>query len=204
MYAQKNARFRHVINASALCVADTVGVVWAARTRGARLSERVTGIDLIDRICEACAREGGALYLLGGSEGIAERAAARLVDAYRGLRIAGTHGGYFDEGDSARIAGTIRASGARLLLCGLGSPRQEYWLHDHLGETGCGAGIGVGGAFDVISGRLPRAPALWRRLHFEWLYRLVREPRRWRRQLALPAFVGLVALDALGLRRLTA
>jgi N-acetylglucosaminyldiphosphoundecaprenol N-acetyl-beta-D-mannosaminyltransferase len=82
----------------------------------------------------------------------------------------------------------------------LGSPRQEYWLAENLRATGCGAGIGVGGSFDVIGGRIERAPRVVRRLGLEWLYRLVKEPRRWRRQLALPRFVWLVALDELGFR----
>ncbi|HEX3368117.1 MAG TPA: WecB/TagA/CpsF family glycosyltransferase, partial [Candidatus Cybelea sp.] len=89
------------------------------------------------------------------------------------------------------------ASGARLLFVGMGSPRQEFWLADHLRETGCGVGIGVGGSFDVISGRVARAPQIVQRMRLEWLYRLVKEPRRWRRQLALPHFAALVALDRL-------
>ena len=82
----------------------------------------------------------------------------------------------------------------------MGSPRQEFWLAQYLSQTGCGAGIGVGGSFDVLAGRIERAPALVRRFGLEWLYRLAREPSRWRRQLALPRFVWLVALDELGLR----
>jgi N-acetylglucosaminyldiphosphoundecaprenol N-acetyl-beta-D-mannosaminyltransferase len=96
------------------------------------------------------------------------------------------------------IVDEIRASGARLLLVGLGSPRQEFWLAENLAATGVGVGIGVGGSFDVIGGRVQRAPELWRRLGLEWLYRLVKEPQRWRRQLALPQFVWLVLLDTLG------
>jgi N-acetylglucosaminyldiphosphoundecaprenol N-acetyl-beta-D-mannosaminyltransferase len=85
-------------------------------------------------------------------------------------------------------------------LAGLGSPRQEYWLAEHLRATGCGVGVGVGGSFDVIGGRIERAPSIVRKLGLEWLYRLVKEPWRWRRQLALPRFLWLVALDELGVR----
>jgi N-acetylglucosaminyldiphosphoundecaprenol N-acetyl-beta-D-mannosaminyltransferase len=79
----------------------------------------------------------------------------------------------------------------------MGFPKQEYWLADHLRETGCGAGIGVGGSFDVLSGNMQRAPERWRNLGLEWLYRLIKEPQRWRRQLALPYFVLLVAREGL-------
>ena len=99
--------------------------------------------------------------------------------------------------DIAVIAGE---GNFRQTFVGLGFPRQEYWLHEHLKETGCGAGVGIGGSFDVVSGRIERAPAIVRRFGLEWLYRLFKEPHRWRRQLALPYFVWLVALDEIGLR----
>ena len=116
-----------------------------------------------------------------------------LQARYPGLRIAGTRNGYFDEAESAAIAQSIRESGAHLLFAGMGFPRQEFWLAQHLAQTGCGAGRGVGGSVDVISGKVERAPGQWRRLGLEWLYRLVKEPKRWRRQLALPQFVLLIA-----------
>lgn len=201
VHAQRDRRFREIVNASALSLCDTAGVLWAARRRGARLRARVAGVDLVERLCAYAAQRHVPIYLLGGVEGVAAGAADRLRARCDGLIVSGTRNGYFDESESAGIAERIRASGARLLLCGLGSPRQEYWLASHLRETACGVGIGAGGSLDVISGRVRRAPASWRRLHLEWLYRLVREPRRWRRQLALPAFVALVLWDALGLRR---
>lgn len=201
VYAQRDARFREIVNACALSLCDTVGLLWAARRQGSTLTAPVTGVDLIERLCDAMAREGLPVYLFGGSSGVAESAAQALRSRHPGLRVAGTRAGYFDDSASAAIARDIRESGARVLFCGLGFPRQEFWLAAHLAETGCGVGIGVGGSFDVLSGRLRRAPAAWRRLGLEWLYRLLSEPRRWRRQLALPYFVALVFCDALGLRR---
>jgi N-acetylglucosaminyldiphosphoundecaprenol N-acetyl-beta-D-mannosaminyltransferase len=200
VYAQRDARFREIVNASTLSLCDTVGLLWVAKRRGARLRERVAGIEIIERLCDGAARAGLGVYLLGGAEGVANAAAMHLREAHPGLIVAGTHDGYFDDASAPEVAAAIRASGARLLLCGLGFPRQEFWLAAHLRESGCGVGIGVGGSFDVLAGRVRRAPESWRRLGLEWLYRLVKEPQRWRRQLALPAFVGLVALDALGLR----
>ncbi len=200
VYAQQHARFRAIVHDCALSLCDTIGLLAVARRRGAPLRARVAGVELIELLCEGAAAEGLPIYFLGGAPGVAADAAAVLRSHFPGLLVAGTRSGYFREDESRAVARTIAASGARLLLAGMGSPRQEYWLAEHLRETGCGAGIGVGGSFDVISGRIKRAPQPIRRLGLEWLYRLVKEPRRWRRQLALPRFVWLVALDELGLK----
>lgn len=200
VHAQRDALFRGIVNASELSLCDTVGLLTVARRRGAPLRERVTGVELVERLCAGAAAQGSPVYLLGGAHGIAAAAAAALRSRFPGLVVAGTRDGYFDEGEAPALVRAIAASGARLLFVGMGSPRQEYWLAEHLRDTGCGAGIGVGGAFDVIGGRIERAPTVVRRLGLEWLYRLIKEPRRWRRQLALPRFVWLVALEELGIR----
>lgn len=197
VYAQRDERFRNIVNASTLSLCDTVGLLTVARRRGAALRDRVTGVELIERLCDRASREGFSVYFLGGEEGVAADAAAILEARHPGLLVAGTHNGYFGEDASADVVAEIRSSAAKLLFVGLGSPRQEYWLARHLAQTGCGAGIGVGGSFDVIGGRIERAPHWMRRLGLEWLYRLIREPRRWRRQLALPRFVWLTLLESL-------
>lgn len=199
VYAQRDARFRAIINASALSLCDTVGLLTVARRRGALLRKRVAGVELIEDLCARAANEGLPVYFLGGAEGVAADAAAILEVRFPGLLIAGVRSGYFSEEESSEVAEAIRASGAALLFCGMGSPRQELWLAEHLQQTGCGAGIGVGGSFDVIGGHMQRAPQAVRQFGLEWLYRLFKEPRRWRRQLALPRFVWLIALDELGL-----
>ncbi len=193
VYAQRDARYRAVINSCALSLCDTAGLLAVARRRGAQLQQRVTGADLIEHLCARAARESIRIFLFGGAPGVAEEAAQVLLTRYPGLQIAGTRNGFFSASESPAIAQQIRASGAQLLLAGMGFPKQEFWLADYLRETGCGAAIGVGGSFDVISGKVERAPASWRRLNLEWLYRLVKEPKRWRRQLALPHFVLLLA-----------
>jgi len=198
VHAQRDDRFREIVNASALSLCDTVGVLRVARRRGARLDERVTGIELVERLCAQAAREALPVYFLGGAEGVAADAAAIMEARFPGLIVAGTRNGYFSPGDADAAVAEIRASGAKLLFVGLGSPRQELWLAEHLRDTGVGAAVGVGGSFDVLGGRVARAPQIMRRLGLEWLYRLVKEPHRWRRQLALPYFVWLVALDGFG------
>lgn len=201
VHAQRDARFRAVVNGCALSLCDTVGVLAVARHRGAPLRDRVAGVELIERLCAGAAAEGLPVYFLGGAEGVAADTAAVLRKRFPALRVAGVRNGYFRDDETPAVVRAIAESGARLLFAGLGSPRQEFWLAENLAATGCGAGIGVGGSFDVIGGRIERAPSLVRRLRLEWLYRLAKEPRRWRRQLALPRFVWLIAIDELGLRR---
>jgi N-acetylglucosaminyldiphosphoundecaprenol N-acetyl-beta-D-mannosaminyltransferase len=201
VYAQRDPEFRKIVNRCALSLCDTVGLLAVARSRGARLRRRVTGVELVEHVCARAAGERMSVYMLGGADGVAADAAAILETRFAGLEIAGTRNGYFPDEDSATIAAEIRSSGAQVLFVGLGAPRQEIWLSKYLRATGCGTGIGVGGSFDVISGRARRAPVLWRRLGLEWLYRLTKEPRRWRRQLALPYFVWLLLLERLGFGR---
>jgi N-acetylglucosaminyldiphosphoundecaprenol N-acetyl-beta-D-mannosaminyltransferase len=196
--ATTDARFRDAVNSSALSLCDTIGIRLAARAYGVHIPERVTGIDLIGPLCDAFARSRISVFCLGGKGDTAERAAARLRARYPRLTVAGAHDGYFGSGDDESVAAEIARSGARVLFAGLGSPRQELWLAERLKETGCAVGIGVGGSFDVLAGNVERAPALWRRLNLEWLYRLVQEPARWRRQLALPYFVWLALRERAG------
>ncbi|HLY02252.1 MAG TPA: WecB/TagA/CpsF family glycosyltransferase [Candidatus Cybelea sp.] len=195
VYAQRDPRFREIVNASELSLCDTVGLLTVARRRGARLRARVTGVELLEHLCEGAAAADLPVYFLGGAPGVAADAAAILEVRFPGLQIAGAHDGFFTDEQTPAIVASIADSGARLLFAGMGSPRQEFWLAEHLRETGCGAGVGVGGSFDVISGRVARAPHIARRLGLEWLYRLVKEPRRWRRQLALPRFAWLILLE---------
>lgn len=195
MAARRDASFRAIVNASALSVCDTIGILLTSKLRRGPLGERVTGVDLVDALALRSAQAGDVrLFLLGGKPGVTARAAERLRARVPNVRIAGERDGYFSVADDEAVVASIAASGANVLLAGLGSPKQERWLHAHLAATGCGVGIGVGGSFDVIAGVAQRAPRIVQQLGCEWLYRLIREPSRWRRQLALPQF----ALAALG------
>ena len=201
VHAQHDLSFRDAVNRCALSRCDTVGLLAVARRRGATLRERVTGAELVEQLCARAAGEGVKVFFFGGAEGVAADAAAILEARYPGLIVAGSRNGFFSAEEEDAIAREIRASGAQLLFVGLGSPRQEMWLARNLRATGCGAGVGVGSSFDVISGRVRRAPMVWRRMGLEWFYRLLREPKRFRRQLALPYFVWLIALEQLGFGR---
>ena len=195
MAAQRDEEFRRIVNGAALVTCDTIGLLLASRLRRGPLRERVTGVELTGALAARSASHGDVhMYLLGGAGDTARRAGEVLQRSYPGAAIAGARDGYFTESESAAVAAAIRTSGANVLLAGLGSPKQEKWLARQLPETGCGAGIGVGGTLDVLAGNVVRAPRLFQRTGLEWAYRLAKEPRRWRRQLALPRF----ALAALG------
>ena len=186
--AYGDARYRDVINAADLVVPDTIGIVLAAKMLGKPVPERVAGIELLEHVCAHAAASQYPVYFLGGEDGVAAAAANALAARHAGLRIAGYDHGYFNPESSREVSERIRASNARVILAGLGFPRQEYWIHDNIARLGPAVCIGVGGSFDVISGRMSRAPLVVRRAGLEWLYRLATEPRRFRRQLALPVF----------------
>jgi len=190
MRAQNDPEFRELVNGADLVVADGAGLLWAARRCGLSLPERVAGIDLVCRLAETLADSKGSFFLLGAAPGVAEEAARTLCNRYPGLRIAGSQDGFFQE--DGPVVQAVAASGARVLLTGLGSPRQERWMRQHQDRLGVGVGIGVGGSFDVLSGRKTRAPGWMIRLHLEWLFRLACEPSRLLRMMALPRFMGRV------------
>jgi N-acetylglucosaminyldiphosphoundecaprenol N-acetyl-beta-D-mannosaminyltransferase len=198
MEARRNPRFRAAIGRFDLSLCDTIGILLASRMRRGPLRERVSGVDLIHPLAHRSAERGDVrLYLLGGAPGVAERAAAALAAQCPGVRIAGVRDGYFASDQSDAIAAAIAGSGANVLLAGLGSPKQELWLETYLHASACAVGIGVGGSFDVIAGMKKRAPRLMRHLGLEWFFRLVQEPSRWRRQLALPQFALAATAEAL-------
>ncbi len=197
MLARRDSAYRAVVNEADLVVPDTIGVVYAARLLRQPLRGRVAGIELIERLCEQCARRQLGIYLLGGAPGVAAKAADALRSRHPALLIAGFHDGYFKDAEQQTIVEEIKRSGARLVLVALGFPKQELWVRKNAGVLGDVVCIGVGGSFDVIAGRLQRAPALMRNLGLEWLYRLLKEPHRLARQLVLPQFAVLVLAQAL-------
>jgi len=201
MAAQRDPEFRRIVNGAALVTCDTVGLLLASRLRGGPLRERVTGVELVDALAARSASLGDVrLYLLGSAGDTAQRAADVLRTAYPGAIVAGARDGYFSASDAPSVVAAIRASGANVVLAGLGSPRQERWLAQHLAASGAGAGLGVGGSFDVYAGNVARAPAFFQRTGLEWAYRLAKEPWRWRRQLALPRFAVAALGEALTAR----
>lgn len=194
MAAQHNPDFRQAINAAALVVADGIGVVWATRYLKAPTPERITGVDTLVELAKHCAASGYRLYLLGAAPGIAEEAAARLQELAPGLQIAGTYAGSPAHAEEDEIIERVHAAHADVLCVAYGAPAQDLWIYRNLSRLPAALAVGIGGAYDFISGRQQRAPRLMQRLGIEWLYRLYREPWRWRRMLALPRFAFRVVL----------
>ncbi len=190
---RRNDALRAAVAGADLTLADGIGVVWASRALGAPVPERVTGFDFL---LELLARFQGRAYLLGGRPGVAEDAAAAIRRRFPAVTVCGCHDGYFDESENDAVLERIRAASPELVLVCLGSPQQEIWMaanRDRL--EGVGLMAGLGGCLDVLAGRTKRAPEGWIRLRLEWLYRLLREPWRFRRQLCLPAFVLAVLAE---------
>ena len=196
--AHDDPAFAAVLQGGALNVADSVGLMLAARLLRRPLRERVTGSDGIHRLAAHSARKGYRLYLLGAAPGVAELAAQNLRAANPGLEVAGTHAGSPSAAEEDDIIRRIRAAKPDLLLVAYGVPAEEKWIARNRLRLGVPVMMGVGGAFDFAAGVTKRAPGWMRRLGLEWLFRLISEPWRWRRQLALPRFVALVLRQALG------
>jgi len=201
--ARKDPEYHAILKSADLVTPDGVGILWAATTLNYSLPERVTGIDIIHNICRLAAKKGYSLYLLGSYPGVASEAALNLTKKYPGIKIAGTHHGYFScedvkNGNSVRnkkeeeIITEIKENRPDILLVGMGVPKQEKWINKNLEKLDVPVCIGVGGSFDVLSGRIPRAP-LWMQRHgMEWIYRSIKQPNRAFRVFALFYFIWLV------------
>jgi N-acetylglucosaminyldiphosphoundecaprenol N-acetyl-beta-D-mannosaminyltransferase len=190
--ARDDPLFIEILNAAALNLADSIGIMLAARLLGHRLQGRVTGSDGIYRLAAHSAQRGYRLFFLGAAPGVAGVVAERLATAYPGLQVAGTYAGSPRPNDEEDIVERVRTAAPDLLLVAYGVPAEEKWIARNRLLLGVPVMVGVGGAFDFVAGVAKRAPPGMRRLGLEWLYRLIQEPWRWRRQLALPRFAVLV------------
>jgi len=177
---------QQVINSADLVVADGVGVLWAARQFGHRLPERVTGIDLALKILEEANKRSWRIFLLGSKPGVAERAVINQQKKYPNI-VFGCHHGYFSVDQQPLLIDRIKNFEPDILLVGLGAPKQEYWNAANKGLAR--VSIGVGGSIDVLAGLVKRAPTFVRNLNLEWLYRLLTQPSRIKRQAILPLYV---------------
>ncbi|MER3500923.1 MAG: glycosyltransferase [Candidatus Fervidibacterota bacterium] len=194
--AQEDEEFRRIVQNADLVTPDGIGVVWSARLLGLPVYERVPGVELMAKLCERAARKGWRVFLLGARPYIAEKAAQNLQQRYHGLRIVGTHHGYFTPDEEKQVIAQIKAAQPDILFVAFGIPKQEKWIAKHADELNVPLCIGVGGSFDVYAGVVKRAPEWVQRLCLEWLYRTVRDPKRLPRLLAIPKLLWLVAKTA--------
>ncbi len=188
MQAQKNEKFKDVLNSAKLRLPDGIGIIFASRIIGNPIEERVAGVDTVYELASLAALNGWRIFLLGAAPGVAEKAALKLMEKYPNLKIAGTYAGSPHPNEEKDICDKINKTNADILLVAYGSPKQDLWIARNLDKLNIKIAMGVGGTFDFIAGVAKRAPVWIRRIGLEWLYRLIREPYRWRRMLALPKF----------------
>lgn len=198
VYAKKNEEFRQILNQADLAIPDGVGLVWAGKILGKKIKERVTGVDLADELCKLAAKRGFKMGFLGGSPGVADRARECQIRKYSGLNVvfaleSDPENAIDDIKNATRhLPLAIRQPVVDLLFVAYGFPKQEYWMAKYGRSSGVKVAIGVGGALDYFAGRITRAPKFMRNLGLEWAWRLIQEPWRLKRQLALLIFVWLV------------
>ena len=188
MHAHKDNEYYSIIKEADYVVPDGYGIILASKLLKQPLKERVTGFDLTISLLEKANRLNWSIYLLGGQAEVNALATNNITEKYPNIKIAGSHHGFFDLKDP-EIVDDIKNSSPDIIFVALGFPRQEKWIGEHFGEFSKGIFIGVGGSIDVLAGTVKRAPIIWQKLKVEWLYRLIKQPSRWRRMLALPEFL---------------
>ena len=187
LHAYKNEDYANVLNRAELVTADGIGVVYASKILGSSLPERVSGFDLANELLRVSAPSEKTLYLFGGKPGVAEKAAEKITSLYPGIEIVGVADGYFDTEKEAKILSDINKKSPDILFVCLGFPKQECWIDAH-SDINAKIAMGLGGSLDVFAGTVKRAPKIYQKLGIEWLYRLIKQPSRFIRMLALPKF----------------
>lgn len=195
--ANKNPRLMEIMEQAGMVVPDGIGLVIASKIVGQPLEERVTGIDLMYRLLDYASQNKLSVFFLGGKPGIAELAASKAQEAYKGLKVAGTQHGYFkglhtgveNSQEELEIVDRIKRLEVDMLFVALGAPNQEFFIDRYKDMLGAKLLMGVGGSLDVLSGTVQRAPEFWQKHGLEWLYRIVDDPKaRLKRSAALPIF----------------
>ena len=190
MLCRENEKLADAVRDARLVIPDGIGVIYGARILGTPLKEKLPGIDFASELMAELAKGAGRVYLFGAKPGVADKAANTLTEKFPGLVVCGTHDGYFS--DDAPIIRDINEKQPDLLLVCLGAPKQELWMQSNAGKLDTGLMIGLGGSLDVFAGVVQRAPVFWQKMGLEWLYRLLKEPRRIGRMMKLPQFLFAV------------
>ena len=197
MAAREDENLKRILNEGDIIIPDGIGLIYASRIKKKNLPERVTGCDISFEMLEIANSEGYSVFLLGGQEGVAKEAGENLKKQYPNIRLAGVQNGYF-KGAHIGCAGhaeenivveKIKNSNADILFVGLGAPKQEIWIDENKDKLNCKVIIGNGGTVDILAGRMTRAPEIYQKLGLEWLYRLIKDPKRIKRQMVIPLFI---------------
>ncbi|MDQ0191106.1 WecB/TagA/CpsF family glycosyltransferase [Alicyclobacillus cycloheptanicus] len=197
MMAQQDEQVQKIAHVADLVTPDGIGIVWAAKRQGRAVEERVTGVELVRDLLDTAVHRGQALrvFILGAKPEALDRCLENFRAEYPLVTFEGHHG-YFSDRDVPQVIDQVKAFQPDLWLVGLGQPRQEQFIFQWLASMPPCVAIGVGGSIDVWGGMVKRAPVVFQKLNLEWLYRLLKQPSRWRRQLALPRFAWQVLRKA--------
>lgn len=187
-YARVHEDYRSMILQADYIVPDGVGIIIASKIMNKPLKERVTGFDMMHEFFKMETKRPLRVYMLGAEEEVIQKAAKKVKEMYPSVELVGFHNGFFDLEDEEMAEG-IAALEPDIILLGMGFPRQEKWIMKYRAKFRKGVFIGIGGSFDVLAGKLNRAPDIWIKLNIEWLYRLIQQPSRWKRMIVLPVFL---------------
>lgn len=193
MAANENKNFMDLVLQADYVIADGIGVVKAAQLLNNPLPGRVTGFDTVMELLKIANEKNYKVYMLGAKQETLDLAIENIHKDFPNVNVVGSHNGYFDW-DNNTIAEEAAALKPDMIFVALGYPRQEKWISENLHKFEYGIFMGVGGTFDGIAGTNPRAPEIWQKMNLEWLYRLLKQPSRWRRMLVLPRFAGKILL----------
>jgi len=188
MQAQEDTAFMNHIQQADYVTADGIGIVKASEMLGEPLPDRITGYDTMMNLLSIANDKHYKIYMLGAKKETLDKAVKRVESEFPHAEIVGSHDGYFDW-ENNDIAEQMEETKPDIVFVALGAPRQEKWIAENIDRFSHGVFMGIGGSFDVLAGTVRRAPKLWQNLNLEWLYRLLKQPSRWRRYLAMPRFV---------------
>lgn len=189
MLCQNSLKYKSIVNSADIVLPDGAGTVWAGNFLGYNIKERVAGFDLFLNLLKVSAEKNFKLYFLGASPGIAKNAKKELLKKHPELLVLGYHDGYFNEAEELKIIEEINNLNIDILFIALGAPKQELWINKYLERLNINLVIGIGGSFDVVVGKMQRAPKFMQNHSLEWLFRLYKQPNRIIRMLTLPKFV---------------
>ncbi|MBU5210781.1 WecB/TagA/CpsF family glycosyltransferase [Heyndrickxia oleronia] len=188
MSYQSDQQLRKIIDEAGLVTADGIGIIMVSRIKGEQLPERVTGCDMLIRLLEMGNLKKWSFYFLGADEQTSLKTMDIIHSKYPKVTILGRHHGFYRDEEEQRIVEEIHSLGPDFLIVATGAPKAEHFIYKYKNKLNAKIAIGVGGSLDIISGKVKRAPLIWQKLNLEWLYRLIQQPSRWRRQLILPKF----------------
>lgn len=189
MMAQKDKEFFDLLQESNLSTPDSIGVMIGAKLQKKSFKERIPGQSYFRKIIELSNEKGYSIYLLGGEPGIPEKTKENLEKLFPNVNIVGVHNGFFDENVEKEIIKEINTLQPNILFVALGAPKQEKWIKAHREELKVDVAAGQGGTYDYEAGKIKRAPIWVQKIGMEWFWRLVREPKRIKRQLVLPVYL---------------